>query len=404
MADVEAAADERDGHPGQDGRSGSEDHRGRRAGWLQVVPWVLLAAAGAIDATTPPAITGGPLLTLACVLCGALSSLAVTALFCVAALTMEIAVSAVQGSLTTSHELVDMGHVVIAGVIALVLNRALERSGRRLRRVRTVAEQVQLAVLPEVPAELCGFRVATNYRTAAAEANIGGDLYAAQETPWGLRLVIGDVRGKGLAAVTSVAIVIGAFREAADNARTLTELAERLERSLGREGALRGGLEALEGFTTVLLAECRPDPPYLRILNCGHPSPYLLGPDGTIRRLDPPTGWGPPLGLGIGPVAEEQEYAPVRGSVLLMVTDGVTEARNGRGEFFDPLRALGPQVPREPQAVLNALLSRVDRWTGGEAGDDMAVLALARATERPPRWNPLRTDGVPVSAVPPGPR
>ena len=100
-----------------------------------------------------------------------------------------------------------------------------------------------------------GCDVAARYEAAQADAFIGGDLYAVQDTPHGVRLVVGDVRGKGMGAVEAVAVVIGAFREAAEQEATLEAVAQRLERALAREGTRRDGLDAFEGFTTAVLAE-----------------------------------------------------------------------------------------------------------------------------------------------------
>jgi serine phosphatase RsbU (regulator of sigma subunit) len=60
------------------------------------------------------------------------------------------------------------------------------------------------------------------------KAQVGGDVYAVRATPFGVLAIIGDVRGKGLQAVSTVGLVIGAFRHEAGRAATLPELADRL--------------------------------------------------------------------------------------------------------------------------------------------------------------------------------
>lgn len=67
---------------------------------------------------------------------------------------------------------------------------------------------------------------------------IGGDLYVVQDTPHGVRVMVGDVRGKGLGAVSAVCADLGAFRYAADEAEDLPGLVTALERALLREGGL----------------------------------------------------------------------------------------------------------------------------------------------------------------------
>jgi hypothetical protein len=92
---------------------------------------------------------------------------------------------------------------VLSGLAAVTLASGLSGAlrGRRervLAAVRSVAEAAQHALLRPVPATVGPFQVAVRYSAAAAEARIGGDLYALLPTPYGVRLIVGDVRGKGL--------------------------------------------------------------------------------------------------------------------------------------------------------------------------------------------------------------
>lgn len=216
-----------------------------------------------------------------------------------------------------------------------------------------------------------------------------------QETPYGVRLVVGDVRGKGLEAVETVAVVIGAFREAAEQEADLARVAGRLDHALHREGRGREGIDRVEGFTTALLVEVvgaagtigATGAGVLRLVNCGHPAPLLMLPDGTVSLLEPPE-HALPLGLlgllgsGTGgpPVPYEVDF-PL-GATLLVHTDGLSEARDEKGEFYQP----GPRIRHHgwqrlrPPALLDRLLADVDAYTGGQAADDMALLAVTRRT------------------------
>ena len=72
-----------------------------------------------------------------------------------------------------------------------------------------------------------------------------------------------------------------------------------------------------------------------------------------------------------------EEWPFAAGDTLLLVTDGVTEARDRAGEFYDPAVRLPPLGPfARPQQVIDALVADVERWTGGPRDDDMAVLAV----------------------------
>lgn len=119
------------------------------------------------------------------------------------------------------------------------------------------------------------------YLAAAAEARVGGDLYEVTYTEThGIRLIIGDVRGKGLGAVEVAADIIGRFREVAHGVGTLNEVAYRLDAGLSR----RWG--QYEEFVTALLAEINPVRGKLTILNCGHPPPILIRPEDGVTVLE----------------------------------------------------------------------------------------------------------------------
>lgn len=256
------------------------------------------------------------------------------------------------------------------------------RYGRHLDVVRTVAEAAQRAVLPAPPERIGPLAIAARYQAAQSEARIGGDAYAVQRTPFGVRLLIADVRGKGLGAVSAVSVLLGAFREAAEEEPDLATLADRMERALLRESEHTSEEDRLEGFITALLCEVLPGAAGLRLLNCGHPLPYLCHDD-EVRALD--TG-DPGLPLGMGTLEVERPLTADRpfpvGSTLLLVTDGVTEARDRTGRFYDPVTELAGHGPfRGPQDVIDRLVRDVEHWTGGPRDDDMAVLALTRQME-----------------------
>ena len=126
--------------------------------------------------------------------------------------------------------------VVVITAVATVGTVISVRQEQRIAEVSSVAEAAQRAVLRPPPPRLgpLGFDVA--YVAAAAEAKVGGDLYEAVATrEHGIRVIMGDVRGKGLGAVELAADVLGMFREQAHEACTLAGLAARLDTGLGRE-------------------------------------------------------------------------------------------------------------------------------------------------------------------------
>ncbi|GHF67700.1 membrane protein [Kitasatospora xanthocidica] len=353
--------------------------------YVRVAPWLLIVGGLVWNALEPADYWGDPLLAAAAVLAGALLWLRDTVAVGVANVTGILLLSTQDGSIGTGDGYLELANTAFAALLGVGVNRVVARHGQRLERVRSVAEAAQRAVLPEPPGRVGRLAVAACYRAAQDEALIGGDAYALQVTPYGVRGLIADVRGKGLHAVGAVSVLLGAFRESSHRVADLAALADALEDSLLREADRLSEELRLEGFITALLVEFRPGEDAVRTLDCGHPGPYLLCPGpvpqgggSRVRRLDAadpglPLGMG---GLGIArPAPETRPFPP--GCTLLLVTDGVTEARDAAGEFYDPVLGLAPLGPfAGPDEVLDALVADVERWAGGPRDDDMAVLAI----------------------------
>jgi hypothetical protein len=192
---------------------------------------------------------------------------------------------------------------VLSGVVARV---RVEREGR-LRAVTRVAEVAQRALLGGVPPALGSLRLAVLYASASTEASIGGDFYEALETPHGVRLLVGDVRGKGLDAVRLAGVVLGSFRDAAQDRPDLAEVAAALDRSVTRA-------IGPEDFVTAVAVQVLGDGSAI-VLNCGHPAPLLVRA-GRATELDPPEP-APPLGPGPAPGAAAAEAGAWRSDLAV---------------------------------------------------------------------------------------
>ncbi|MGQ4516512.1 SpoIIE family protein phosphatase [Streptomyces sp. DW26H14] len=364
-------------------------------------PWalaaVILVAGALLTAFAPQPYVGLPLLVAAPLIAGAMLSFRVTAGFACAAAVVSGALDVYRERPATAL-FVDLAVVGLIGVLALVVDVLMGRQARDLAESRGIAEAVQLAVLPRPAARVGPLAVAVGYVAAQAEARIGGDLFAVHDTPFGVRMIIGDVRGKGLQAIASVPVAIGAFRQEAEYTADLAALAERMDGAMARavEPHLSAGISS-EDFTTAVLAEVSATGDAVRMVNCGHPAPYLVH-RGEVKRLDPSAAQMP-LGMGLPKIASpsgtdlplmEVVSLPV-GALLLMVTDGVTEARNHDGVFYDPcLSGLVGHCFASPESLVRALIEDVHRWTGGEQQDDMAILAVTRDTNTAPTSPGLR--------------
>ncbi|MFF2133338.1 PP2C family protein-serine/threonine phosphatase [Streptomyces olivochromogenes] len=346
---------------------------------VRVLPALLILVGAFYDYFTPMAFTAGPFFTAAPLVAAPLFSLRGTVLTGVAALLTVFAAHLWLGVFFRVEEITEAVTVATVGVLAVLINILVRRSDERLASAHQIAEAAQRAVLPEPDQRIGGLDVAARYEAAQAGAFIGGDLYAVQDSPHGVRLAVGDVRGKGMGAVAAVAVLIGAFREAAEQEVTPEAVAQRLERALAREGTRREGLDALEGFTTAVLAEITHEDGLVRIVNRGHPPPLLLNADGTLVTL---AAANPALPLGMGELgswpdrAEEAEFP--HGATLLFHTDGLSEARDAQGRFYDPAARLTGRTFPGPDALLATLVEEVRRHTGGALTDDMALLAVRR--------------------------
>ncbi|MFJ7497258.1 PP2C family protein-serine/threonine phosphatase [Streptomyces sp. NPDC097727] len=348
-----------------------------------MLPALMIIGGLVFDLLTPPIFTAIPLFVAAPLIAAPFFSLSSTICIGIASMVAVTVLRLYSNSLPLAVPLIELLTLATVSALAVVINAVVRRGNEQLASARVIAETAMRAVLPKPSDRIGGLHVAARYVAAQADEFVGGDLFAVADTPQGVRLVVGDVRGKGLGAVESVAVAIGAFREAAEQERSLEGVAQRLERALAREGA-RGGLDAVEGFITAVLAEIPSGVSRVRIVNRGHPEPILLYPDGAVEVLGP-TVPALPLGmdLGVWPDRADEWELPA-GTTLLLYTDGLSEARNADGVFYDPAARLHGRIFPGPEELLSALTDDVRLHTGGETTDDMALLAVVRPSEGQP--------------------
>ncbi|WP_261720170.1 PP2C family protein-serine/threonine phosphatase [Streptomyces sp. FZ201] len=336
---------------------------------LTAMPVVVMAVVALMDLVTEPGVGFLPLVSLGPAFASLVGGWRRTAVIGLVALVLCVGLGVYDRLFEERRGFAAMASV--AGVTGVGIAAALMRSRReeQLASMRSIAEVAQRVLLRPVPRTAGPLRVAVSYTSAVAEARIGGDLYEVVASPYGVRVIVGDVQGKGLAAVETAAVVLGAFREAAHDEPDLVGLGERLERSVARE--LEG-----EKFVTGILAEIGARPEIV-FLNYGHPAPMVVRGDGTVRFPEPPA-YALPLGLGAHggehPKPYRVDFAP--GDQVLLYTDGVTEARDGDGRFY-PVGERAPLL-KDPDAdrALEALRADLARHAGGPPHDDAAMLLL----------------------------
>ncbi|MFG2300523.1 PP2C family protein-serine/threonine phosphatase [Actinacidiphila glaucinigra] len=338
--------------------------------WLRLLPVVLLAALILAQGVTPGDVELGAYYAAVAPLAALTYGVAGTAVMAAAVVVvMELPVVG-SGTLVGA----ELGAVVLIGALSVVIAAVQQRFRGRLVLARTVAEAAQLAVLAPVPGTVGRVRCAALYRAAQRGTLVGGDLYDVRPGPFGVRALVADVQGHGLAAVGTVAALLGAFREGVLDERELRGVAGRLERRLSLDAA--GNAEL---FATALLLEFSDDGSRVRLVCQGHP-PALLLRDREVRELecDP----GPPLGAGLPGQAPAlpSVVTLLPGDVILAYTDGVTEARDASGTFYPLAQRLAARLAEgadpSPEAVVDAVWEDLRRYAGA-VGDDVALLALA---------------------------
>ena len=359
----------------------------RSTGMLVLIPLVLMALIAVGDILSPADIHLGPLLVVAPAITASFAGPRLTAAIGVLSVATLMVIGAERGVFTTENIQVQIASLTAISAFVVVFDHLHERSRRELVRVRTVSEAAQRVLQRPLPSRIGPLRVASSYRAVAAGARVGGDLFAAARTRGSTRLIIGDVRGKGLETLGDTALLLGAFRAAAHQQSPLPTLAAYLEGSVSwglAEIAADGGhdaeeLEVGEGFVTALIVDIRDDQPLLTVINCGHPPPLLLhlGQADTLDVRQP----APPLGLGS--LADSgysvTDFGFENGDLLLLYTDGISEARDAGGDFYplaSRLTLLG--ADRDPARLISRINRDLDDYVGAPLADDAAMIAVTR--------------------------
>ncbi|MFE9611586.1 PP2C family protein-serine/threonine phosphatase [Streptomyces sp. NPDC006012] len=384
---------------------------GLRQSWqssqmLLVLPLALIAAITVVDTQAAEDIHLGPALVIAPALTASFAGPRTTGAVGALTVAAQTVMGTVRGGLPTANNIVQIITLSVLSVLVVLYCAIRDRKRAQLARIRSVAEAAQRVLMWPLPDQLGFVRIASLYLAAEDEAQIGGDLYAATRAFDGVRVLIGDVRGKGLPAVGEAATLLGAFREAAPRSPALTDLAEALEQSVQRHTAdFEPPEEAGERFATALLVEIPDGRPIVRLASCGHPPPLLVsqGRTLTVPALHP----SPPLGVQPTRPGERVLYeAPFEpGDTLLLYTDGVIEARDAGGRFYP----LAERIARWTDAPPDTLVQRVRRdlvaHTGGLLNDDAALVALQRTSAEHGRHHGriIATDALRLSIRPGSP-
>ena len=243
------------------------------------------------------------------------------------------------------------------------------------RKQRSIAHTLQDAFRPSVEPRIGDFEIAHEYIPAQSEAQVGGDFYDVITLGDGvLGIVIGDVSGKGIGATMHTAMarymLRGIASEESDPASVLSRLNNTITQTV-----------QCEVFITMFYGILDTRERRLRYANAGHELPLLLkGDSGKCLPLETT---GHPMGIFPSVEYGLKEMQLDEGDSLVLYTDGITEARQGK-EFFgqDALHAsLSEARGLSAEGMIEQVLGHVADFAGGPLQDDAAMVVIKSAQQ-----------------------
>lgn len=350
-----------------------------------MIALALIVAITVTDIGIGTSVHLGPLLVIAPTLTASFAGPRLTALVGALAQAALVIISVFHGGLTTTNHVAQLIALAVLSALVVFITYVRERRARELSRVRSVAETAQWILLRPPPRRIGPLRVAWLYLAAEEEAQIGGDLLAVARADHPCtRVLIGDVRGHGLASIGEASVVMGAFREGAHRYASLPELVTAVEDSVCRnlEEVADTAHDVDEHFITAIMVDIPDQGPQAEMLNCGHPPPLLVrGDQVTVLYSRRPA---PPLGLCALCIRKDSTdpFTLEPGDMLLLYTDGVIEARSPAGAFYPLAERVAAFPPSSPDALLHHIHRDLLAHTGGRLTDDAAFLIIERTPSR----------------------
>jgi phosphoserine phosphatase RsbU/P len=256
----------------------------------------------------------------------------------------------------------DILHAIATEAASLIENARLvqaEEEARRYQQELSIAASIQQRLMqvkiPEVPfAKLRGKNLSCK--------EIGGDFFDAVNTKEGLAVVLADVSGKGVSAALLASTLQGMIYSHLSAGLALVDVVTAVNRFFAEK---MGG----EKYATVLIVRLKRDGE-LEYINCGHVPPLLVCGNEVIR----PAHGNVPVGLLAEASFESASCQMKSGDRFILVTDGVTEAENPKGDFFEDSRL---EVAAVQHPTLEGIFNAVSEFcSGNPLSDDCTVVEL----------------------------
>ncbi|HTW82813.1 MAG TPA: SpoIIE family protein phosphatase [Candidatus Sulfotelmatobacter sp.] len=284
------------------------------------------------------------------------------------------------------------GIVTLFAIVALWYALARSSVQERLDRERTLVDALQRTL--RVPGRrLPRTQLGAAYASATREALVGGDLldvwHAGPDAGW---ILIGDVSGKGITSARQAAFAQYAVRAIAAEADDPADVVTRFNRLF---------LDTFEDpgiFVVLFLGAFDARAQTLRYASAGHGTAFVRR-GSTVEPLAPT---GPIVGLGRDEIFTTATLRLEIGDVVLLATDGLSEARDAAGELLgdERIAAILRDGPADPQALCDLLVASADDFSGG-IQDDLAIAALRVVAADEDATTPFSAIGLPSGAVSP---
>ncbi|HEY6195191.1 MAG TPA: GAF domain-containing SpoIIE family protein phosphatase [Candidatus Eisenbacteria bacterium] len=274
------------------------------------------------------------------------------------------------------------GHLELLAAFAVQAAMAVERArtarerveARRLEKELAIARDIQRSFLPASAPRVPGFDLAG---TSISHAQVGGDYYdfiAVSDTRLGL--AIADVSGKGIPAALLMAgfrmSLLAEIRNEYAIRAVMRKVNHLLHESTERDRFVTAFYGVLDWRNGVLIFS-----------NAGHNPPLLLRADGTTEEL---SDGGVALGVLEDTQYEERPLALADGDVVVLYTDGVSEAEDEHGEQFGPARIerlVRSHPEHNARELTQDIVAAVLDWAGeGGLGDDLTLLVMRKLAAR----------------------
>jgi sigma-B regulation protein RsbU (phosphoserine phosphatase) len=272
------------------------------------------------------------------------------------------------------------GEVKLLSVLAsltasFIRNHRLAEEARRAaarRREDEIARQIHRSLLPTRDPSFAGLDIAG---CCEAAENIGGDYYGYLRLPDGsIGLAMADVSGHGVGAGLFMAVAKGVLQAEARRVSSPADLLRRTNEALAED------FSDADMFATAFFARFYPGGRRLEYSNGGHTPPLLLRKAGGVELLQR---GGAALGVMSDMSYEEETREFAEGDVLLIYTDGLTEARDEQRRFYklDRLIELASKLRHEgAQAIRDRVLEDLRRHCAGRTPEDDVTVVVVRGT------------------------